>query len=322
MALSHVGTTEGTTTGGSAASVSVTRSCTAGNSLIVCVRWYGAFTISSATCTGETVSIVGSAAGNGTANLSARSQFVVINNIQSTASKTVTINFSGSTSNATASATEVSGTDTAGVAGAHPAASTGTATSNPSHSVTTTRDGSALIGILMSSQSGATPGTGYSTLGFGSFWSYEFGERTTSMDAGTAGAKTIGWTNGSADWHIDALEILVAGGGDVTAPVLSSPTATTTGTTTASGTVSTDEGNGTLYWYVSANASESSATIQTGSSQAVSGTGVQNVSVTGQTAGTTRRIHYVHVDAATNESNVVSSSTFTLAPPLLGQACL
>lgn len=98
---------------------------------------------------------------------------------------------------------------------------------------------------------------------------------------------------------------------DVTAPVLSSPTGSPTGSTTASGTVSTDEGNGTLYFYASTNSSELAATIKaSGSSQAVSGTGSQAVSFTGLTANTTYYAHYVHDDASSNESNVVSSTSF------------
>lgn len=105
---------------------------------------------------------------------------------------------------------------------------------------------------------------------------------------------------------------------DGTAPVLSSPTGTQTGSSTASGTVSTDEGNGTLYYYASQNSSESAATIvASGSGQAVSGTGVQNVSFTGLTPSTTYYAHYVHDDAATNRSSVVSSASFTTAASTL-----
>jgi len=100
-------------------------------------------------------------------------------------------------------------------------------------------------------------------------------------------------------------------GGDTTAPILSSPTGTKTGSTTASGTVSTDEGNGTLYFIATINASETAATIAAGSSQAVSGTGSQAVSFTGLSPSTTYYAHYVHDDAATNRSNVVSSTSFT-----------
>ena len=99
---------------------------------------------------------------------------------------------------------------------------------------------------------------------------------------------------------------------DVTAPVLSLPTGTKTGSTTASGTVSTDEGNGTLYFWATTSATESAADIITnGDSQTVVATGVQNVSFTGLTAGTVYYAHYVHDDAASNESNVVNSTAFT-----------
>lgn len=59
--------------------------------------------------------------------------------------------------------------------------------------------------------------------------------------------------------------------GDGIDPVLSSPTGVATGDTTATGTVITDELNGTLYYYASTNATETAATIKaSGSSQAVS----------------------------------------------------
>ena len=111
---------------------------------------------------------------------------------------------------------------------------------------------------------------------------------------------------------------------DTTAPVISSPTGTQTGATTATGTVSTDEGNGTLDAVVTTSATTPSvAQIQagqdhTGSAAAatdldntVSATGVQNVSFTGLTASTTYYIHYVHQDAAGNDSNTVTSASFT-----------
>jgi len=99
---------------------------------------------------------------------------------------------------------------------------------------------------------------------------------------------------------------------DTTAPILSLPTGTSTGSTTGSGTVSTDEGNGTLYYYASTNSTETAATIKaSGDSQAVSASGVQNVTFTGLTPSTAYYAHYVHDDAATNESNVVSSTSFT-----------
>lgn len=121
------------------------------------------------------------------------------------------------------------------------------------------------------------------------------------------------------------LNLGFAGSGveDVTAPVLTSPTATATGATTASGTVDTDEGNGTLYWVVTLSATGPSAVqVQSGQddagdpaaasgSQAVSATGEQSVSVTGLIAGVAYYIHYQQQDAAANDSDVVSSAEFT-----------
>ena len=78
---------------------------------------------------------------------------------------------------------------------------------------------------------------------------------------------------GSAAWRAQGVPINAAAGGDVTAPTLTSPTGTQTGSTTASGTVSTDEANGMLYYLASTNATETAATVKAASSQAVSGTG-------------------------------------------------
>lgn len=102
---------------------------------------------------------------------------------------------------------------------------------------------------------------------------------------------------------------------DGTAPTLTSPTATATGTTTADGSVSTNEANGTLYWLASVNASESAATVKAGSSQAVSSTGVQNVAVTGLTASTSYYLHFVHRDSSGNDSAVATSAQFTTDTP-------
>lgn len=98
---------------------------------------------------------------------------------------------------------------------------------------------------------------------------------------------------------------------DTTPPTLTSPTASATGATTASGSVSTNEANGTLYYFASANATELVATVKAASSQAVSASGVQNVTVTGLTASTSYYLHFVHTDAAANDSAVATSAQFT-----------
>ena len=99
---------------------------------------------------------------------------------------------------------------------------------------------------------------------------------------------------------------------DTTAPILSLPTGTETGSSTATGTVTTDEDNGTLYFYASINASELLATIKSlGNTQAVNATGLQNVNFSGLAGSTVYYAHYVHTDDADNDSNVQSSTSFT-----------
>lgn len=98
---------------------------------------------------------------------------------------------------------------------------------------------------------------------------------------------------------------------DTTAPSLTTPTASATGSTTASGSVTTNEGNGTLYWLASANATELVATVKAGSSQAVTAIGAQPVTSAGLTASTPYYLHFVHTDAAANDSAVESSAQFT-----------
>lgn len=112
-------------------------------------------------------------------------------------------------------------------------------------------------------------------------------------------------------------------GGDSTAPVLSSPTGSATAPTTATIGATTDEGNGTIYGVVTTSATGPSvAQIKAGQdhtgstaawsgSAAVSSTGAKTLNATGLSMATTYYGHLVHTDAATNNSNVVSSSSFT-----------
>lgn len=141
-------------------------------------------------------------------------------------------------------------------------------------------------------------------------------------DTGTAWVyvvKSDGTVNSSG------FEVTLTESGDSTAPVLSSPSAgtpTSTGTTNA--TVSTDEGNGTLYWAVVTNTgSATDAQLKAGSggnivagvagSQAVSGTGTQTVSsITGLAVGTLYQIKFLHTDAAANDSNQASVNLTTV----------
>jgi hypothetical protein len=107
---------------------------------------------------------------------------------------------------------------------------------------------------------------------------------------------------------------------DTTAPTLSSPSGTQTGPTTANLSVSTNEVGGTMYRYVSTSATPpSSADLIAGTgavfagSAAVSSTGAQASTATGLTASTAYYAHFLHRDAANNNSAIATSASFTTA---------
>lgn len=127
-------------------------------------------------------------------------------------------------------------------------------------------------------------------------------------------------TDGTDESAPATITINIEGAVDAVAPVLTSPTAAADGQTGATGLgVTTDEGNGTLYWGVYPTASTPTAAdvvAGTGAtvngSQAVSTTGAQAVAdQTGLTAGTAYKAHYVQDDAAANRSALSTSAEFT-----------
>jgi hypothetical protein len=142
---------------------------------------------------------------------------------------------------------------------------------------------------------------------------------TTSEDPG---AYTIGAND---QWVCATIAIKPVGGGDTTAPTLTSPDFTATGATTGTATVSTDEGNGTLFCVITTSAtSPSVAQVKagndhtgtaaafaagSGSGQAVSATGTQTVNVTGLADSTAYYAHFVQTDAAANDSTVSTDAT-------------
>lgn len=139
--------------------------------------------------------------------------------------------------------------------------------------------------------------------------------------SGATGTATATYT-ASAWTQVVTLLIASEAAGDTTAPTLTSPTGTG-GVLVCSGSVSTNEGNGTLYAVATASATApSAAQVKLGQdhtsaaalrvvSQAVSGTGVQNIASGAVSAGT-RYWHYMHEDAATNQSTVSSSASFSV----------
>lgn len=129
---------------------------------------------------------------------------------------------------------------------------------------------------------------------------------------GAAAAVSGTWTFGGTSVNqVHSIAVFKPGAADTTPPTLTSPTATATTPTTASGSVSTNEANGTLYRYASTNATESVATVKaSGSTSTVTATGTQSVTFTGLTPATTYYAHYVHTDAASNDSARVTSASF------------
>lgn len=111
-------------------------------------------------------------------------------------------------------------------------------------------------------------------------------------------------------------------GPDVIVPVLTSPTASSAGTTTASIGVTTDTAEGTLYYVLTTSATPpSKAQVKAGQnnggtsaawagSQAVTTAGAKAASPSSLTAATTYYAYFMHEDVAGNQSTVAAASSF------------
>ncbi|MDP4546495.1 DUF5011 domain-containing protein [Marinobacter sp. MDS2] len=95
------------------------------------------------------------------------------------------------------------------------------------------------------------------------------------------------------------------GPADQTAPILSNPSLVLAGPDAVDTGVDTDESGGTLFIWLTSNATETQGdVIANGDSQAVSATGAQTRSYTGLPLSTTYYAHFVHQDASGNPSAV------------------
>lgn len=112
---------------------------------------------------------------------------------------------------------------------------------------------------------------------------------------------------------------------DIIAPVLSMPSGSPSTATSISGTVMTDEGNGTLYHYFSQSATPPSiANLKAGTgadaagSQTITAAGMPTVVESGLVEDNTYYIHFLHTDAAGNDSNIATTAgiLLTLALPV------
>lgn len=110
---------------------------------------------------------------------------------------------------------------------------------------------------------------------------------------------------------------------DTNVPGLSAASGAATGTTTAEGTVDTDEADGVLYWVVTTSSTAPSADQvkagedDSGNNAAAAGAkligavGTQLITASGLSGSTTYYIHYMQEDEAGNRSAVASSGSIT-----------
>lgn len=114
---------------------------------------------------------------------------------------------------------------------------------------------------------------------------------------------------------IDSGTFAPGGGGDVTPPVLSSPEIDPQTVSTADISATTDEGNGTIYFYVSASAVPPTvANLKSGAgavyagNQAVVSAGQQTIGATGLSMPSDYYMHVLHTDSSANDSSILTSA--------------
>lgn len=170
---------------------------------------------------------------------------------------------------------------------------------------------------------GGTPGVGTGWTNVGTFGGTVHNARVQSKSITSTGNTTANFGNATLNRNNAALIVFDETSPDTTAPVLTSPTGTATGSTTATIGATTDEGNGTMYAVVTTSATQptvaqikagqdhTGAAAAWGGGQAISSTGAKTLNATGLTASTNYWGHLVHTDAAANDSNRVTSAQFT-----------
>ncbi len=175
---------------------------TAGRSIIVGVMWNSTTsTITSITCTGESnLTLIGSpqrSAGGADKGI----QLAYLANNTGGGSKTITVNLSGS-GFLSIFAVEYAGGNIASLLDTSNSAAA--ASSNPSTSLTTTSNNSLIVSIVCSDSGvNSTPGSGFTAISVDD--SNGATDAEYKLDAGTAGSKTVDYTNASTNnWVIYA----------------------------------------------------------------------------------------------------------------------
>jgi hypothetical protein len=315
-----VTTGSGTSTGGS------------GNHGVLCLSWQTSSTISGTITDSKsnTFTAIGSAQSDGNGG---SLQFFIAENWVGGTSHTVTVNFSAAAF-PTAHLIEVTGATSS-----TPQDINGAGSDASSPWTITTGTFAQAVECVLSAVAENTGGVGsYASStdtvlseepDTGNYYTSGVGYRITSSTS----AITPSWTNAGRSGNAAIIYLaLKEGSGDTTAPTLTSPTGTATGSTTAQGQVSTDEANGTMYAVVSTSATPPSvAQIQAGNdstgsagawsgNQSITTTGTKTFNATGLTASTGYYFYFQHRDAAANDSTVAASSQFTTNAPTVDNA--
>lgn len=219
-----------------------------------------------------------------------------------------------------------------------PAGGGGSVTSPTISSVTVSTNGSDVsIGFSESVDFGSGGSTGFDLDGVlggtNEALSYSSGRGSSSVmfTSGTSieegDSLDLDYAQGFFKWgNIDGIALKTASDVSVTnnseidsvAPTVSSVSGTPTSSTTADLSASTDEGDGTLYWFVDTSATPPSSTnLKAGTgadysaNAGVIASGAQSDSATGLTASTGYYLHVMQTDSSTNDSSIVTSAQFT-----------
>ena len=217
MAIARVSFTEGTNGSSTTAEVTVPNA-SAGDTILFLIDWHAVVTVSSITCSGETVVLHGSPHTGGPNN--GRMQWAYIAEVASGGNKTTSVTWSGGPSAGVVKAWRLTGVDTTTPIDAASVSATAS-TANPTVNITTASANAAIFSALNSQtgdpsdvQSGFTPEPMADI-----FW-YNHGQY--NVDVGAAGTKAVGYTLGAGQYVTSAIALKQAGGGGPAIPVLAS----------------------------------------------------------------------------------------------------
>jgi hypothetical protein len=205
MAITISSFTSGSLSANDTCSVTVT-GCSTDDTIVVLHIWDGVVTENAPTCSGETVSTVGTQA-TGNSGWTTKYRWHVINDIQSSGDKTVTATLSGAPSSANiAYAWRLTGAENTSAYDTS-ANATGT-TANPSVNLTTSLSNGAVFAVVETNSGAATAGSGYTGR---TLFSTNFAQDDNNV--GSAGTYNVAFTHATTtNWGMTAMAIKSADG--------------------------------------------------------------------------------------------------------------